>query len=250
MHLTIKRNTCMVRKHHMAVLLANYVSAFFMGLCVSDGSHIKYTYMIGRNYSHVVLSNHASLSPLLMVHHVPWYMTGQDLREYRYINHRGCTIVSLLLLPFPFSSSFPVVGHPPSHHTASSAAATGGATHHIGSSPLLSHLPHHILRLDHPPVYKVCWNDNWYDSDILSMLRGQCLRPFQEIIPLQYANELLYYCLINETTDLMVGFYAWSYMEISRVGPDYLSLKWKGFWCSYHVLEISGSVLMCNLHFV
>ena len=46
----------------MAVLLTNHVSAFYMGLCVSGGSYVKYTYMIGREHNHVMLSDHASLS--------------------------------------------------------------------------------------------------------------------------------------------------------------------------------------------
>ena len=40
------RNTYMVRKHHMAVLLANHVRVLCMRLCVSGGFHAQYTYMI------------------------------------------------------------------------------------------------------------------------------------------------------------------------------------------------------------
>ena len=40
------RNTCIVWEHHVDVLPANYVSVFCMKLCVSGGSHVKYTYMI------------------------------------------------------------------------------------------------------------------------------------------------------------------------------------------------------------
>ena len=49
-------------KHHVAVLLANYVNAFYMKLCVSGESHVKYTYIIGQEHSHAVLPDHASLS--------------------------------------------------------------------------------------------------------------------------------------------------------------------------------------------
>ena len=52
----------MVREHHVAVLLANHVSAFYMKLYISGRSQVKYTYMIGREHSHVVLPDHASLS--------------------------------------------------------------------------------------------------------------------------------------------------------------------------------------------
>ena len=48
----------------MAVLLANYISAFCMELCISGGSHIKYTYMIGRKHNHIMLPDHTSLSPV------------------------------------------------------------------------------------------------------------------------------------------------------------------------------------------
>ena len=44
------------------MLLANHVNIFYMGLCVSGVSHIKYTYIIGQEYSYAVLPNHASLS--------------------------------------------------------------------------------------------------------------------------------------------------------------------------------------------
>ena len=57
------RKTYMVRKHHVAVLPVNHVGAFYIGLCVSGGSYVKCSYMIGREYSHVVLPDHASISP-------------------------------------------------------------------------------------------------------------------------------------------------------------------------------------------
>ena len=56
------RNTCMVREHHVTVPPANHVSAFCMRLCVSGGSYVKYTYMIGQDHSYVVLPNHGSVS--------------------------------------------------------------------------------------------------------------------------------------------------------------------------------------------
>ena len=43
----IKRNTYMVREHHVTVLPANHVNVLCMGLCVSGGSYVQYTYMIG-----------------------------------------------------------------------------------------------------------------------------------------------------------------------------------------------------------
>ena len=61
------RNTCMVREHHVTVLPANHISAFYMGLCVSGGSHTQYIYMIGWEHSHVVLPDHARISHKLMV---------------------------------------------------------------------------------------------------------------------------------------------------------------------------------------
>ena len=49
----------------MAVFLINHVSEFYMELCVSNRFYIKYTYMIGRKHNHVVLPDHASISPNL-----------------------------------------------------------------------------------------------------------------------------------------------------------------------------------------
>ena len=46
----------------MTVLLPNHVSAFYMKLYISGRSQVKYTYMISREHSHVVLPDHASLS--------------------------------------------------------------------------------------------------------------------------------------------------------------------------------------------
>ena len=37
----------MIREHYVAVLPANYVNVFYMELCVSGGSYVKYTYNIG-----------------------------------------------------------------------------------------------------------------------------------------------------------------------------------------------------------
>ena len=52
----------MVREYYVAVLPTNHISAFCMELCISDGSHIKCTYIINREYSHVALPDHASIS--------------------------------------------------------------------------------------------------------------------------------------------------------------------------------------------
>ena len=58
-----KRNICVVLKHYVAVLLpVNHINAFYMGLCVSGGSHKKYTYMISWKYNHVMLQDHARIS--------------------------------------------------------------------------------------------------------------------------------------------------------------------------------------------
>ena len=50
------------RKYHMTVLLINHVSIFCIGLCASDRFHIKYTYMIDWEHSHVVLWPYKSFS--------------------------------------------------------------------------------------------------------------------------------------------------------------------------------------------
>ena len=52
----------MVPEYYVTILPTNHISIFCMELYVSDGSHIKYTYMIGREHSHAVLSDQASLS--------------------------------------------------------------------------------------------------------------------------------------------------------------------------------------------
>ena len=54
----------MVREHHVAVLLTNHVSVFYIKLYVSGGSYVKYTYMIDREHNHVVLLDHTSISPV------------------------------------------------------------------------------------------------------------------------------------------------------------------------------------------
>ena len=56
----------MVREYHVAVLSANYVSVFYMGPTTNTQSHAKCTYMINWEHSHVVLLDHASLSPIKM----------------------------------------------------------------------------------------------------------------------------------------------------------------------------------------
>ena len=55
----------MVREHHVAVLPANHVNAFCMRPTTNTQSHVKCTYMIGREHSHVVLPNHARISPYI-----------------------------------------------------------------------------------------------------------------------------------------------------------------------------------------
>ena len=55
----------MVREYYVAMLLDNHISTFYMILYVSGGSYLKYTYMIDRKHSHVVLPDHASLSLIL-----------------------------------------------------------------------------------------------------------------------------------------------------------------------------------------
>ena len=42
----MKKNTYMVREHHVVVLPINYVSVLCMGLCISGRSRAQYTYMI------------------------------------------------------------------------------------------------------------------------------------------------------------------------------------------------------------
>ena len=49
-------------KHHVAVLLTNHVSVFYMRPTTNSYSYIKCTYMIDRQYSHVVLSDDTSIS--------------------------------------------------------------------------------------------------------------------------------------------------------------------------------------------
>ena len=51
--LYLKRNTCIVWEYYISVLSVNYVSTFYIGLCVSGGSYIKYTYMIDGEYNHM-----------------------------------------------------------------------------------------------------------------------------------------------------------------------------------------------------
>ena len=42
----------------MVVLPINYVRVFYMRLCVSGESHIKHTYMISREYIHMMLPDY------------------------------------------------------------------------------------------------------------------------------------------------------------------------------------------------
>ena len=50
-----KRKTYMIRKHHVAVLLANHANIFYMGLTINTQSHTKCTYIIDREHSHMIL---------------------------------------------------------------------------------------------------------------------------------------------------------------------------------------------------
>ena len=56
------RNTCMVWQYHVMVLPVNYVSAFCMELCINGMFHVKYTYMIDREHSHMIFPDHTSFS--------------------------------------------------------------------------------------------------------------------------------------------------------------------------------------------
>ena len=40
----------------------NHISVFCMELCVSGRFHVKYTYMIGREHSHIVLPDYINIS--------------------------------------------------------------------------------------------------------------------------------------------------------------------------------------------
>ena len=48
-------------EQHVTVFLVNYITIFYIKLCVRNKSYIKYTYMIDREYSHIILVNPASL---------------------------------------------------------------------------------------------------------------------------------------------------------------------------------------------
>ena len=56
------RNTCMVWQYHVMVLSVNYVSAFCMELCINGMFHVKYTYMIDREHSHMIFPDHTNFS--------------------------------------------------------------------------------------------------------------------------------------------------------------------------------------------
>ena len=49
----------------MAVLPINYISVFYIEFTINTQSHIKCTYIISREYSHIVLTDHASISCIL-----------------------------------------------------------------------------------------------------------------------------------------------------------------------------------------
>ena len=57
------RNTYMVREYHHVVLLTNYVSVLCMKLCVSGGSYIQYTQIIGPGVQPRGAPGHTSISP-------------------------------------------------------------------------------------------------------------------------------------------------------------------------------------------
>ena len=46
----------------MAVLQVNHISIFCMRLYISGESYVKYTCMIGWEYNHIILLDHASFS--------------------------------------------------------------------------------------------------------------------------------------------------------------------------------------------
>ena len=51
----------------MVVFPVNYINAFYIGLYVSGVSHKKYTYLIGWEYSYVVLQDHKKISQSQML---------------------------------------------------------------------------------------------------------------------------------------------------------------------------------------
>ena len=55
----------MVWEHRVAMFSANDVSVFYMGFTINTQSYAKCTYMIGREHSHVVLSDYTSISHIL-----------------------------------------------------------------------------------------------------------------------------------------------------------------------------------------
>ena len=57
-----RKKICMVRKYYVIVLLTSYISTFYIELCVTDESYIKYIYMIGWEYNHVVLPHRVKIS--------------------------------------------------------------------------------------------------------------------------------------------------------------------------------------------
>ena len=85
MHPTWSRNTYVVLEYHIAVFSANHVNVFYMGQCISGGSHKKYIYMIGWEHSHTVLQDRTRISPLDMSFIVPsnnrWECGGTDTEK-------------------------------------------------------------------------------------------------------------------------------------------------------------------------
>ena len=72
----------------MAMLPATRVSVF----CVNGGSHAKYTYMIGRKYSHVALPDYASISPSPL----PYSSGLNDVRLH--MSHKFSSIIPFFIL--------------------------------------------------------------------------------------------------------------------------------------------------------
>ena len=58
----------MVLEHHVAVLTVNDIIAFYMRHTTNLHFYLKFHYIIGCEYSHVVLQDHTSISLGLVLH--------------------------------------------------------------------------------------------------------------------------------------------------------------------------------------
>ena len=58
----------------------NYVSVLCMGPTTNIQSYAQYTYMIGREYNHVVLPDHVSISHVAMAHNPPPMLSREIFR--------------------------------------------------------------------------------------------------------------------------------------------------------------------------